>query len=98
MTTTSTAERILHDYGVDPDLLAECREKIVAATIKAHIPSITEEMDAGEGKWGTEDTFLYPRDDEGNYIGDKRVCACGVELDGFYEYVDHLIAVFGGVE
>lgn len=90
MTTASTAEKILHDYGVDPDLLAECREKIVAATIKAHIPSVTDEMD--------RDPDLYPKDDMGDYAGDERECACGLRVHGFYEYVDHLIAVFGGVE
>lgn len=26
----------------------------------------------------------------------KRTCSCGVKIDGFYEYVDHLTEVFRG--
>jgi hypothetical protein len=54
--------------------------------IKAHIPSVTDEMDAGEGEYAD----LWPRDDMGDYIGDQRICACGRRIDGFYDYVDHL--------
>jgi len=50
--------------------------------IKAHIPSITDEMD--------EDQDLYPRDELGDYIGDQRICRCGLAIDGFYDYVEHL--------
>jgi hypothetical protein len=56
-----------------------------AEIIKAHYASITDEMD--------EDPDLFPKDDEGNYSGDQRVCACGQKLDGFYEYTDHLISL-----
>ena len=55
--------------------------------IKAHIPSITQDMDDGELEPWTD---LYPRDELGDYVGDKRVCHCGLVLDGYYEYVDHL--------
>lgn len=53
--------------------------------IKQHIPSITDEMD--------EDDVLTPRWDDGDYAGDQRVCACGREIDGYYDYVDHLAEV-----
>jgi hypothetical protein len=84
----------LPDYSEEDvaQMLAR-QQRLAALTIKdpvtildQHIPSITDEMDAGEGEW--ED--LWPRDEMGDYIGDKRVCRCGVVLDGFYEYVDHL--------
>ena len=57
------------------------------AIIKAHIPSITQDMDDGVLEPWTD---LYPRDELGDYVGDKRVCHCGLVLDGYYEYVDHL--------
>lgn len=57
--------------------------------VKAHIPSITsqvEEEQLGSPAW----------DLDGEYIGDQRICACGAAIDGFYGYVDHLVALFGG--
>jgi hypothetical protein len=69
-----------HDHWHRPD---------IALIIRSHIPSITariEEAEIDSPAW----------DFDGEYIGDRRECACGVPLDGFYEYVDHLIAVFGG--
>jgi hypothetical protein len=57
--------------------------------VRAHIPSITcrvEEAALDSPAW----------DEDGEYIGDLRECACGEMLDGFYSYADHLIAVFGG--
>jgi hypothetical protein len=61
--------------------------------IRAHIPSITDDMDEGEEEPWTD---LWPRDDMGDYVGDKRVCHCGLVLDGYYEYVEHLIEMLGG--
>ena len=58
------------------------------AIIKAHIPSITAEMD--------EDDDLWPKDEMGDYCGDNRVCHCGLKLEGYYDYVDHLITMLGG--
>ena len=52
--------------------------------IKAHIPSITPRI---------EREYDYPLDTDGEYIGDVRECACGVILDGFYEYVEHLLGL-----
>ena len=52
------------------------------AIINAHIPSITDEMD--------EDPDMLPKDDIGDYCGDQRVCHCGVQIDGYYDYVEHL--------
>jgi hypothetical protein len=60
----------------------------IALILRDHTASITDEMD--------RDPDLWPKDDEGNYNGDLRVCACGLAVDGFYEYTEHLIAVFGG--
>ena len=58
------------------------------AIIKAHIPSVTREMDADEE--------LYPQTDLGYYCGEQRVCQCGLKLEGYYDYVDHLITMLGG--
>lgn len=68
-------------------------EERVVSTIKQHVPSLTDEDD---------DTIvarsLWREDGE---IADSadlavRTCSCGVKIDGFYAYVDHLIEVFGG--
>ena len=62
----------------------------IARIIRDHTPSITDAMD--------RDPDLFPKDDIGDYCGDERECACGEHIDGFYEYIEHLIAVFGGEE
>ena len=51
--------------------------------IEQHIPSLTDNDDveiAGRiwEEWGLTADFAL------------RTCACGVRIDGFYEYVDHL--------
>ena len=57
------------------------------AVINAHIPSVTQDMDDGELEpW----IGLEPRDELGDYIGDMRVCHCGLVIDGYYDYVEHL--------
>jgi len=63
--------------------------------IDAHIPSLTDEDAAYMADdvlsreyppgWGYEDLAV-------------RTCACGVKIDGFYEYVDHLKAEFRKAE
>jgi len=59
--------------------------------IDQHTPSIenddADEMDALDAS-GSLDA-----DDWGNFA--RRTCACGVKIDGFYEYVDHLKTVLG---
>lgn len=59
----------------------------VIKVIRAHVPSITRAIEEEED---------WPLDLDGEYIGDKRECRCGLRLDGFYEYVDHLIELLGG--
>lgn len=57
-----------------------------SSVIDEHIPSLTEEDEEvietviGDGVVATAD------------LGDLavRTCACGVAIDGFYEYVNHL--------
>lgn len=65
----------------------------IIATLRRHIPSLTDE----------DDDTIIARSlwKDGGEIADSadlavRTCACGVRIDGFYEYVDHLISVFGG--
>jgi hypothetical protein len=81
-----------------PEFLAAMEEKyepfnpvkdVVIKTIKEHIPSLTDENDAEivelafDGGSGAEDWAI-------------RTCPCGARIDGYYQYVDHLITVFGG--
>ncbi len=54
------------------------------AILKAHYASVTDRIEELDS----------PRDDEGEYVGDVRECACGLIVDGFYEYTDHLITLF----
>lgn len=90
--------------GRDPELLRRARESafpntfgegVLAAldVIRRHIPSITDAMDEGEEEPWID---LWPRDDMGDYVGDKRVCHCGLVLDGYYEYIDHLAELLSG--
>jgi Zn ribbon nucleic-acid-binding protein len=61
-------------------------ERIVAV-LNAHIPSITDRVEArGVG----------PYDEMGDYVGDTRECHCGEIVNGFYEYHAHLLATLGG--
>jgi hypothetical protein len=58
------------------------------AVINEHIPSLDEE---------TEELLVEMAVDIGNNdVSDlaKRTCACGEEIDGFYDYVSHLRQVF----
>jgi len=69
---------------------------IVIKTIREHIPSLTDEDDAA-----ITDRILDQIDSRSGDEGDNadlalRTCMCGVKIDGYYSYVDHLITVFGG--
>jgi hypothetical protein len=59
------------------------------AIIDQHIPSLTDqddvEIDERIGRLRFD-----PDDDSGNEDLALRTCACGANIDGFYEYVDHL--------
>jgi hypothetical protein len=55
------------------------------AILKAHYASVTARI---------EREHDYPLDSDGEYVGDVRECACGLIVDGFYEYTDHLITLF----
>ena len=63
------------------------------ALIKAHIPSLTDSDEAVIASRVGDLVTLIDAD-----IADLavRTCACGERVDGFYEYVDHLIGLFGG--
>jgi len=80
---TTPLRHILWNYGVcpDDDSIDTCITEIVGLLNK-HIPSITDEMD--------RDPDLFPKDDIGDYCGDQRECACGKQIDGYYDYVEHL--------
>ena len=68
------------------------RSDVVIATIKEHVPSLSDVdetvivQSAGNALFGDGDVADLA----------VRTCSCGRGIDGFYEYVDHLIAVFGG--
>lgn len=56
-------------------------------TIKQHIPSISDEDE--------QDIIDNLFDDDVAGLA-RRTCHCGLRIDGFYEYVEHLIDLFGG--
>jgi len=62
----------------------------VRTIISAHIPSLSDE----DEQMILDSMFGMDTD-----VADlaKRTCACGQAIDGYYDYVDHLIALFGGV-
>ena len=60
--------------------------------INAHIPSLSDEDETEVVRLASNALF-----NDGD-VADLavRTCSCGVHLDGFYQYVDHLVAMFGG--
>lgn len=56
------------------------------ATINAHVPSLSDE----------DIEAIYQRAAAIDQAADLaiRTCSCGQRIDGFYEYVDHLISIF----
>ena len=81
-------------------LTGRCRhEHLHASGVRAvlfkHVPSLSDE-DAAQI---VENIVMITGSHEDQTdIADLalRTCSCGVRLDGFYQYVDHLNAVFGG--
>ena len=75
----------------------ETAQPVAIALIRAHIPSLTlrDEVTITRGAVDLVASAFSEREAD---VADLavRTCACGKHLDGFYEYVDHLIAVFGG--
>ena len=65
------------------------RSDVVIKTIQDHIPSLTDR---------DEHAIVAAILDDESEVADlaQRTCRCGLHIDGFYSYVDHLIAVFGG--
>ena len=67
------------------DGLAEARRRL-----DQHTPSITEKAEQADPN-GSELVILANKEfGFYEYDGAYRECACGVILDGYYEYVDHL--------
>lgn len=64
-------------------------QAVVRKTILDHVPSISDEDDAA-----IVANILADDTDTADLA--IRTCACGAPIDGFYQYVDHLVAVFGG--
>lgn len=64
-----------------------------AGILDEHTPSLTDE---DEDEIRERALGLGLLMEGGSYEGDlaRRTCACGVKIDGFYEYVDHLKEVF----
>jgi hypothetical protein len=63
----------------------------VISVIDDHIPSLTDENDLeiDERRFNSDvDRFGQPRYENADLA--RRTCKCGVVVDGFYEYVDHL--------
>jgi len=69
---------------------------VVIDTIKAHIPSLSDEDEEAIHEKVVNYTFSRLKDDEDLADFAIRTCACGVRVDGFYQYADHLISIFGG--
>jgi hypothetical protein len=69
----------------------------VIKTIHAHVPSLSDSDDRelDERRYNS-DVDRYGQQAVDNADLALRTCSCGVHLDGFYQYVDHLTAVFGG--
>lgn len=57
--------------------------------IKAHVPSLTDLA---------AEVILTRLTDDDTDVADLAVrqCACGLMLDGYYEYVDHVVELLGG--
>ena len=57
--------------------------------INAHVPSLSDK------NWKEiTGLLLDPESDCADLA--IRTCACGARIDGFYQYVDHLVALLGG--
>jgi hypothetical protein len=69
-----------------PDYSAES----AIAVLKEHIPSITDDDERVMGSLNVFDEQF----DYADYA--LRTCHCGVKIEGYYEYVDHLEEVFRG--
>lgn len=68
------------------------RNDIVIETIKQHVPSLSDYDEIEVTRLAS--AALFGDGDVADLA--LRTCACGTAIDGFYQYVDHLIAVFGG--
>lgn len=68
------------------------RSDVVVRTILDHVPSLS---DSDETKViQLAGNVLFNEGDAADLA--LRTCSCGHDIDGFYQYVDHLVAVFGG--
>lgn len=63
---------------------------IAAEVIKAHTPSLTDEDDDE-----IVDRIWKDRPGKPSNLA-IRTCACGAKIDGYYEYVDHLVNLLVG--
>lgn len=73
----------------------------VIKTIHEHIPSLSDEDETVINGLAVEmigSAFDFDPSHDNTDAADLavRTCACGRKIDGFYDYVDHLTAVFGG--
>lgn len=68
-------------------LIAEITE-----ILNEHVPSLTAYDEVRINEQMGRDLAEYGYYDNGNLA--LRTCACGVMIDGFYEYHDHLLEIF----
>jgi hypothetical protein len=64
-----------------------------ADLVRQHIPSLTNDADIE-----IDEAMSRSLNKNGYYEWADaaiRYCACGERVDGFYQYVDHLIGLFG---
>jgi hypothetical protein len=83
---TTPLRGILFSYGVNPDddSIDTCIEEIVAI-IRAHTPNLTDE----------DEEEITQRWVDSDDVSDSaiRTCSCGLRLEGFYAYQEHLVEV-----
>lgn len=85
----------------DPDYFRSITVERVKETILAHVPSLTDKAEEAINEKVAllvAESFGYTHAAAEIDTADLaiRECACGVLVDGYYQYVDHLLAVFGG--
>lgn len=64
--------------------------------IERHVPSLstTDEIELDERRYNSDvDRYGQPAVDVADLA--LRTCSCGVGIDGFYAYVDHILGLLG---
>jgi hypothetical protein len=85
-------------YGpAKTDMVANA-EAYAIGIINAHVPSLTEANEEEINNLVL--AYVSPIAIREDYtdVADFciRTCSCGMRIDGIYQYIDHLVALFGG--